>query len=80
MKQQIKEIAEGWKNTFLLASHVEIMAAKRIAICLEEDGDEPHCRFYNEKGSILGAKCESCGCPLKMKTRSESSKCPEKKW
>lgn len=75
----VQEIIEGWFNDAFQSDSIERLAIRRIIICLKPDGEEPHCRFYNPDG-ILGAKCDACGCPLKKKTKSRTSKCPKEKW
>lgn len=79
MSLVVSQVVSGWINTFFPNDKVEEIAVERIKICLTPDGLEPHCRYYNPSG-ILGPKCDACGCPLKMKIRSKSTNCPEKKW
>lgn len=79
MSLAVQEIVNGWINTVFPNEKIEEVAVDRLRVCLTPDGEEPYCRYYNPRG-ILGAKCDACGCPLKMKIRSETTTCPEKKW
>lgn len=67
-----KEIANGWKNVLksrfgLTTEEEEFLFNKRYEICKA-------CEFGQ------GSYCEKCGCPLKAKTKSIISECPEKLW
>lgn len=68
---QIKEIFEGWINDLFKNEEVEKLAKKRLKICFE-------CPIRTDN------KCDKskggCGCPLKKKARSPSSKCPKNYW
>ena len=64
---KLKLIIVGWKNLAFKTQKVEDMAFDRAAICAE-------CPFN------IDSTCDLCGCPLKTKTRSPESKCPEGKW
>lgn len=65
--KKYREITEGWKNLAFENPEVEKIAKDRATICAD-------CPF-----SSIGL-CTKCGCPLKAKTRSLQSKCPEGKW
>lgn len=65
--KKFREITEGWKNVAFENPEVEKIANDRATICAG-------CPF--SKAGI----CTKCGCPLKAKTRSIQSKCPEGKW
>jgi hypothetical protein len=72
------QILEGIKNFINRDEHVERIAATRMSICEE-------CPLLDLKGSKCFAPgtepcCGSCGCSLKLKTRSLESECPEGKW
>lgn len=83
--QKIKEawdnrllILDGIKNYVLNSSEVESLAKTRMDICNE-------CPLLDLVGSKCFAPgtepcCGSCGCSLKLKTRSIDSSCPEGKW
>jgi len=72
------EILDGLKNYVHQTDHVEKIAAARMEICNE-------CPLIDLKGSHCFAPgtqpcCSSCGCSLKLKTRSVDDSCPEGKW
>lgn len=72
------QILEGIKNFINRDEHVERIAATRMSICEE-------CPLLDLKGGKCFAPgtepcCGSCGCSLKLKTRSLESECPEGKW
>lgn len=72
------KILEGIKNNIFKKEHVEAEATLRFIICKS-------CSFLDTEGSkcfVSGTQpcCGSCGCSLKLKTRSLSSDCPEGKW
>lgn len=83
--QRIKEvwgnrlvILDALKNYVVNDSQVEALAKTRMEICNE-------CPLLDLKGSKCFAPgtqpcCGSCGCSLKLKTRSVDSSCPEGKW
>lgn len=76
-----KEILTGVLNRMFPDQEIEDEAKRKIFLCLLPDGEEPHCRFYNEnKDGYMGPKCDGCGCFLKFKARSPESKCPLNKW
>ena len=71
-------ILEGIKNYVINNDHMESVAATRMEICND-------CPLLDLKGSKCFAPgtqpcCGSCGCSLKLKTRSLESSCPEGKW
>lgn len=73
-----KQIIEGLKNNTFKREDVEAISAHREGICKT-------CPNYDTVGSdclIPGTQpcCSNCGCSLKLKTRSLSSKCPLDKW
>lgn len=72
------EILDGLKNYVYQTDHVEKVAKQRMEICNE-------CPLIDLKGSKCFAPgtqpcCGSCGCSLKLKTRSIDDACPEGKW
>ena len=72
------KIAEGVMNNVFKTHHVENIAFFRNEICKV-------CEFIDTKGdscAIPGTQpcCSECGCSLKFKTRSLSSKCPKGYW
>lgn len=73
----MKKIIEGIINS--LTGQEKELAEERISVCLKPDEGFDHCSFYN-KESILGPKCDACGCVLKYKIKSPDSKCPKDKW
>jgi len=88
VQERVQKIKEVWGNRFLIInavknyavknSEVERLAATRMEICNE-------CPLLDLKGSKCFAPgtqpcCGSCGCSLKLKTRSVESSCPEGKW
>jgi rRNA maturation endonuclease Nob1 len=64
---KLQEILNGWKNVIWEKSEIEKLAMNRAVICSSCDKN-------------VDNVCQSCGCPLIAKTRSEYSKCPEGKW
>jgi len=64
---KLQEILSGWKNVIWEKPEIEKIAMDRALIC-----------SYCDKN--VNSVCQSCGCPLVAKTRSEYSKCPEGKW
>lgn len=88
VQERVQKIKEAWSNRFLILdavknyvvndSEIEALAATRMDICNE-------CPLLDLKGSKCFAPgtqpcCGSCGCSLKLKTRSVDSSCPEGKW
>lgn len=88
VQERVQKIKEAWSNRFLILdavknyvvndSEIEALAATRMDICNE-------CPLLDLKGSKCFAPgtqpcCGSCGCSLKLKTRSVESSCPEGKW
>lgn len=88
VQERVQKIKEAWRNRFLILdavknyvandSEIEALAATRMDICNE-------CPLLDLKGSKCFAPgtqpcCGSCGCSLKLKTRSVESSCPEGKW
>jgi hypothetical protein len=88
VQERVQKIKEAWGNRFLILnavknyvvndSEIEALAATRMDICNE-------CPLLDLKGSKCFAPgtqpcCGSCGCSLKLKTRSVESSCPEGKW
>jgi hypothetical protein len=88
VQERVQKIKEAWGNRFLILdavknyvvndSEIEALAATRMDICNE-------CPLLDLKGSKCFAPgtqpcCGSCGCSLKLKTRSVDSSCPEGKW
>ena len=65
----MKQIIQGVKNA--ITNQREELANKRMSICKK-------CEYLKES-DIFGYRCDSCGCILKYKVRSDSS-CPEGKW
>ena len=71
-------ILNGFKNYITRRDHIEKLANTRMSICEE-------CPLLDLKGTKCFAPgtqpcCGSCGCSLKLKTRSEEAECPEGKW
>lgn len=64
--KNIKHIAQGLQNLVSAGDTVEEEAARRLEIC---KGCQPH----------NTVQCESCGCLLSLKSRSDSD-CPDGKW
>lgn len=64
---KLKEILNGWTNVIWEKPEVEKMAMDRAIVCSTCDKN-------------VNNICNSCGCPLIAKTRSEYSTCPEGKW
>ena len=65
---KLEEIISGWKNYVFKNPAMEEIAKQRVRKCLECDKLKKN---YT---------CRICGCYIPAKTRSERSKCPEKKW
>jgi hypothetical protein len=61
---EIKGIIEGYWNLLIPNEDVEIIAATRREIC-------DVCEHKAE------TKCSICGCPIRAKSRSMTSKCPD---
>lgn len=73
-----KQIIEGLKNNTFKKDDIEALSEYRVNICKT-------CPHYDTVGTgclIPGTQpcCSNCGCSLKLKTRSLSSKCPLDKW
>lgn len=70
-----KQIFEGIKNAVIYDEYVESVAKDRMSIC-------NRCNYKGKKCAVprTAPCCNQCGCSLKLKTRSLSSSCPEKKW
>ena len=73
MKNQAKEIANGYKNLLksklgLSSENDEKVFRARRKVC-------DSCEFKSAMD-----RCLKCGCPLAAKTRSLISKCPEGLW
>jgi hypothetical protein len=67
---KLTEIYVGWKNLVFPNEKIEILAKKRIAICVE-----------NDCGNLLeNNKCALCGCYMPAKTRNPKCHCDLKKW
>lgn len=65
-------------DKMFLTDDVKERAKEKIKICLEPEGVNNHCRFYNPEGS-LGPKCNKCNCLLRIKILTKS-KCPDGRW
>lgn len=67
-----KKIFEGFRNYIRRKRHVEEIAKKRMEICI-------HCKYGYYGGECLVPSnspcCGSCGCILKVKVRSLTSRC-----
>tara|TARA_R110002020_G_scaffold23658_5_gene78629 strand:- start:13701 stop:14012 length:312 start_codon:yes stop_codon:yes gene_type:complete len=70
-----KMIFEGLKNAVIYDEFVEGVAEGRNKICNQ-------CKHKGDKCMVpkTGPCCNLCGCSLKLKTRSLSTSCPDKKW
>ena len=71
-------ILDGFKNYVTKRADIERLARTRMSICEE-------CPLLDLKGGKCFAPgtqpcCGSCGCSLKLKTRSQEAECPEGKW
>lgn len=64
-------IIEGWWN-YVFKINLR-NATERQAVCMS-------CKHYTKKTTFKGYKCGLCGCDIKAKTASPSSKCPINKW
>ena len=77
--KKVWEILDGVINDLYPDIEIEDEARRRLKICLTPDKYEPHCKYYSHN-NLLGPKCTKCGCVLKYKVKSTTSKCPIKKW
>ena len=68
MNTVLNEIFLGWKNYIFKSKELEILAKKRIEICINCE------KFKTSK------RCSLCGCFMPAKVRNQYSKCPLKKW
>jgi hypothetical protein len=66
----LSEIFDGWKNLVFENKEIEILAKKRITICVKNE-----CKKFNKRKI-----CDICGCYMPAKVRSIKSHCPIKKW
>ena len=62
------DVLKEYKNRGLLLSDEETLN-NRMVICLD-------CKSFNKES----ARCNLCGCFMKIKVRLESAKCPIGKW
>lgn len=73
-----KQIVEGILNNVFTKETVDAISEERLDECLK-------CSNYDLTGESCvmpgtGPCCKSCGCSLKLATKSLSYKCPESKW
>lgn len=73
----INEVVTGWRNELIppakLKDAIIKMSEERMAICR----DCPLNSVNKGISSLVrGEYCTKCGCPLKAKTKSPTSKCP----
>ena len=73
MKNQAKEIANGYKN--LLKSKLGLSSEEEEKVFKARREICDACSFKSAMD-----RCLKCGCPLAAKTRSLISECPEKLW
>jgi hypothetical protein len=66
-KSRTERIIEGWGNFIFRTKETEEIAKRRASICA----------VCNENTFEV---CMSCKCPIPMKTRSMSEKCPKALW
>jgi hypothetical protein len=53
---------------------------KKFIICLTPEGDSSHCTSLTDvNNKIWGARCTDCGCPIKIRARSDKG-CSRGKW
>lgn len=64
---KLSEILDGFKNLIWENPRIEKIAMDRAVVCGTCDKN-------------VNNICQSCGCVLMAKIRSEFSKCPESKW
>ena len=80
----VLEILNGYKNYFLKNEVVEETAKKRAEICTSCEFSEKgiHSAVLPDVtlGEVEGFYCSVCFCPLSVKVRSKSNKCPKSKW
>jgi hypothetical protein len=70
-----KKIFEGLKNAIIYDEYVEKIATTRYDFCNKCEHKGTKCAMPG-----TGPCCNLCGCSLKLKTRSLSTSCPDKKW
>jgi ribosomal protein L37E len=78
----VKNIITGWKNFISKSEVTEKLATKRAEVCAACPNAKQGKLLAFIKDSlkeIEGAYCNSCGCPLSAKIRSNDI-CPENKW
>lgn len=79
---KINAILSGWKNFISKSEVTEATAKTRAAICAACPNAKQGklLAFINDSlTEIQGAYCNTCGCPLSAKVRSNDI-CPENKW
>ncbi len=64
---QMKVIADGWKNVIIKNQFAEELAQQRGEVCLQCEHKTP-------------ATCGLCGCPLVAKQRALDATCPDGRW
>ena len=62
---KFSEITDGIINSLTGGQEVKEEAKRRLKICYEPDGYEPHCRYWIEESLLMGPRCGKCGCVLK---------------
>lgn len=74
MRQQLRDIKEGWCNYIFGNKNVEPLAKMRARVCWS-------CEFLGKFGY---PHCKACDtiikCPIATKTRCMNCKCPKNKW
>ena len=84
MNLNFKEIIEGWRNDLIppkdLKDMIEEVAKERLEICAGCPFQSDNAKKNGHTSIRFDLHCISCGCPLKKKTKSLSSECPQGKW
>ena len=76
----VKQIIEGWTNTFLKEDWIEKVSEKRLEICAKCPKQSDNAKIEGYKTIRRDLHCTKCGCPLISKTRCTTCKCPLDKW
>lgn len=81
--KKANEIGSGWYNYVNKDDDIEREATAKAKVCdtCVHKVKQGYLKYVNDVNpEIKGCLCEMCGCPLSMKIRSKTSKCPLYKW
>lgn len=84
MKVEWQQIIEGWRNHIIppkdLKGLIQDVYEERLKICEECPKFSENAKKEDYSTIRKDIHCTSCGCPLKAKLKSLSSKCPLDNW